>query len=292
MKNILFLSLLFLSITMTNGQSNLRYNLDKGDLFTIKQDVKQETNMQIEGQEQKILNDMSATFLFEVTDTASDNYVIDMSFTSISMTVSVGGAPMMSVDTDSESNDSTQAMFKGMLDKKVTMYMKPNGKIVDVKNGENIVNGMLEAMGDLDPSVEDQIRKGLDKEYSGKTLANSFEQMTYFYPSISKSINDTWENKYVGEGKLNATNKWKYISENKDARVLEATSSVTMDIDSGQILMNLAGEQKTMAKVDPTSGFLKEIIVNTTTSGSSHFTQLPDDKKPTTLKMTTTYTLQ
>lgn len=293
MKNIFLLCLLFLSVTYLKSQTNLRYNLKQGDNFTIKQEVNQDISLTTEGKKQIINNKINTTFFYEVTGTSSDNYVIDMSFKSIHMIISIDGHIMINLDTESDSPDLMKKMYKGMLNKKVTVYMKPNGQVVDVQNGENIVNGVIEVMQGLaQNTIKDRIIAGLEKEYGGKTLSSTFEQMTYYYPSSPKSLNETWQNKFTGEGKINAANEWIYISESTDTRVIEGKADVTMNIDAGEIIMDLSGEQRTIAKIDPVSGFLKEIIVNTNVSGDSNSKQSLDNNMPATLKMNTTYTLQ
>ncbi len=293
MKKNLFLSFLLLCYSSALfSQSNLRYNLKKEDRFVINQLVTQETTIDTKDQNQVIINNLSATFQLEVIDVLPEMYVIDMSFLSSAINISVDGIEMMGLDTNSESLDPSNIMFKGMINKKVTMHMLPNGKIIEVNNGENIIDGMIEAIGDIDQTMIDNIREGLKKDFSGETLAYSLEQMTYYYPTSKKEINDTWNNKYKGEGKINTNNEWKYISEDANTRIIEGTASVTMNLNVEPMFMKLSGEQQTVAKIDPASGFFKEIVVTTTTSGNSYLSSLPDEVNPTSIKMNTTYTLQ
>ena len=293
MKNIILFFVIAMGLQSLTAQETLRYDLKVGDTFTIDQEVTQEISQTLPGQEQLIINSLSGTLLFKVIGADPSLYKVTMSFTRFRLNMSSPTlGEMMNVDTDQEANTFENKMFQGMLDKPIELQMKPTGEIVGVNNGDAILEGMLAAMGDIGQESKELMRKQLGDEWSAESISQSFEQMTFIYPTEKKAVGESWKNSYAGDGKIQAQNTWTYVSEDKNTKNLTADATILMDVSTEAIDMKLEGEQQSQAIINSTSGFIKKLEVTALASGNAKMPQAPDITIPTTIKSTTTYTLR
>lgn len=293
MKKLLLLSYLLVTIQFGLAQEELRYNLSVGDQFTLLQNAIQEITQATPDGEQVINNEISGTLFFNVVDVTPEIYSIELSFKNFKLSVSsptVG--EMMKIDTSDEETSAESGMFKGMLNKPVLLRMKPTGEITNIENGNAMLDGLIEGMGEIGEEMEAMMRKQLAKEWSPETLSKSFEQMTFIYPSEAKRISGSWKNEYTGEGKIQAQNTWTFKEKSKERKLLSATATVQMNLSTPALQMNLEGTQESTAAVDAITGFIRIMEVKGISSGDATIPRSPGIKIPTTIKSTTTYILQ
>ncbi|MGB5376396.1 hypothetical protein, partial [Muriicola sp.] len=69
------------------AQETLKYHLNKGDVFLVKQVARQTIVQEIEGASHEIVNDISGVMQFKVVDKNADSYAIDITFKDLIMTM-------------------------------------------------------------------------------------------------------------------------------------------------------------------------------------------------------------
>lgn len=284
---------LFIVAQLSSAQTVLRYNLVEGDEFTVEQSAHQTITQEIPGRTQIIVNDLKGTMFFTVTSVNDSLTTLEMSFKRFSIKMSSPQlGTMMDIDTDSTTNtESTEfKIFQGMINKSVTILMKPTGEISEVQNADVIVNGMIDNLGIEDPEAISQMRQELEKEWSADGLAKSFEQMTFNYPNTAIKKGETWTNNFIGKGKVNADNTWTLEESLVDGNSINGDATISMDLSNPQISMLLKGTQQTTLKALP-NGFPKSMEVITFASGDATIPQLAGQIIPTKLESITTYTL-
>lgn len=293
-KRITLFITLFTVALVASAQVKLAYNVNIGDEFTIAQRATQTITQDIPGMKQVIENELKGTMLFKVKHVKKDTIIFDMSFKAFALKMSSPQhGVMMNVDTAVEDDASSELlMFKGMLDQLITIKMLRTGKIVEVLNGEAIIEGMIASLGIEDEAVRKQMYAQLGKEWSGEALAKSFEQMTYNYSSKAIKVGSTWKNNFEGEGKVNADNTWTLDKLSKSTAAISGEATITMDLTNPQIEMVLNGTQQTLLVAALDSGFPQSIEVKSSASGQATSPAMPGVTIPTTLESTTTYKLQ
>lgn len=278
---------------ITTAQENLGYKLQVGDTFSILQEASQEIIQEIPGAPQTITNELRGLLQFKVIEVSPSLFTIEVSFKKFSMRMSSPTlGEMISIDTEIPSEDFEYKMFVGMLDKPMQMRMKATGEIVEIKNGDAIINGMIDSMKDLDEETKQAMRLQLEKEWKAEVLAKSFEQMTFIYPNSPKKVGETWENSYTGENKIHAKNLWTYLKNTQTKREFSAQSTITMDLSTEAITLDLKGTQTSQTTASIRSGFIDKLSVKSIASGNAQIPNTPDMKIPTTINSITTYTLQ
>lgn len=284
---------LFLLTQWSVAQTNLRYNLEVGETFTVAQTAKQTITQEIPGMTQIIINDLSGTMRFTVTAVTDTLTTLEMTFQKFALKMSSPQlGTLMEIDTENEeTSESTESkIFQGMLHKAVYIEMKPTGEIVNIKDADAIINGMVSNLGLEDPAMVAQMKKELEKEWSADSLAKSFEQMTFNYPDAAVVQGGSWNNAFIGKGNVNAKNTWTLDEVSDEAIAISGDATIEMDLTNPQIQMVLTGSQQTSLRALP-NGFPNTMEVKTFAAGDASTPQLPGQTIPTKLESTTTYTL-
>ncbi|WP_299214835.1 DUF6263 family protein, partial [uncultured Dokdonia sp.] len=265
-KNTLF-SLLFLVVSYISiGQVYLGYSLDMNDEFKLQQDVLQTITQDIQGNMQEIENKLRGSLYFVVKEKTKENITLDVGFKSFYMKTTspqLGGV-LMEVDTQAEEQTPESKMFMGLIDSSIGIVINYSGKIIEVKNGDAFINNMLSGMGIEDPTLLEQTKKQLEKDWSGESLGRSFEQVLFNYPNAKVNQGDTWNNEFVSKTGLNATNTWTLVTIDADSYQISGTADVYMKTSNAQITMDLSGTQQTNLIADSKNKFPRKMTVTST----------------------------
>jgi hypothetical protein len=274
------------------AQEKLQYNLNKGDVFLVKQVASQAIVQEIDGASHEILNNISGVMKFKVVDKNADSYDIDITFEELIMTMtsSIQGV-LMEVNAKEVDPDNIQSrIFNSLLNVPIHIVLANNGDILEVLGGDSLVVKMTEASGLQDAFSLNMMKASLKKEFGSEALSNSYKQMTYIYSNKSITVGDTWENTYKG-GKLTAQNVWKLDSITTKNAMISGIATILMEIKEPATTMLLDGTQDTSITTDLNSGFILKMRVEGISKGYSTIAQLGDQQIPTTISSTVTYEL-
>ncbi len=291
MKKIGFLLLLSLFSTVLSGQTLLEYNLNEGDVFTVRQEAQQIIVQNLDGASHEITNNIIGLIEFKVVQALEDTYQIELRFKdlNLNMTSSIQGL-LMDVKAKEVAEDDTQAkIFNSLLDIPVQMTLAKNGDILSVVGGDSLVNKMTDASGLEDEFSKNIMKKSLEKEFGSEALSNSYKQMTYIYSSNKINIGDSWNNEYAG--KLIAKNTWTLDTVTPKNATISGIAEIIMNVTEPATTMKLTGTQETKVTTDIISGFVLKMKVDGFSEGISTITQMGNQEIPTTIKSTTTYEL-
>ncbi len=287
------LLLILVSFTFwnTNAQVSLRYDLKKNDSFAVKHQAIQVISQDIIDNEQVITNTINGIILFTVKDIKPNRYVIEMKFTDLKLMVNsnvVG--ELINIDAKKIDEENPQSkIFNGILDFPIIFNMEKNGDIISVDGGDELIENMLASASIDDAFMMELMKTSLQKDYSSKALADSYKQMTYFYPKKEVAVNDTWENHYSGE--LSAKNTWKLNAISNGEASITANGSINMNLEDSGAIISLSGTQKIQLVTNISNGFLKEMIIESSAKGNSIIAQLEDTDIPTMITSKITYNL-
>ncbi|WP_291869200.1 DUF6263 family protein [Maribacter sp.] len=273
------------------GQNKLEYNLEKNAVFTIKQNAQQIITQELDGASHVLTNEINGVLEFTVIDKIKDSYELSMVFKDLNLKISssIQGELMNVQAKEIKEGDMQSKIFNSLLNNPVEMILSKTGNILEVKGGDSLVTRMTKASGLEDDFSKNMMKKSLEKEFGSDALSQSYEQMTFIYPTTTVNVGDSWKNKY--EGKLSTDNTWtlKKLGENKT--VITGTANVAMNITEPATTMNLNGTQNTLILANANTGILIKMTVEGETKGVSTMTQMSDQEIPTTIKSTITYEL-
>ncbi|MEO1011826.1 MAG: DUF6263 family protein [Bacteroidota bacterium] len=282
-----FIFLLFPLLVL--GQIPLGYNLQKDDVFLIKQEAQQVIVQELDGATHEVKNEINGILEFKVLGETDGNYDIAMSFKDLNLKIvsSIQGELMNVSAGEIKEGDLQSKIFGCLLDYPVRMTLAKNGHILKVVGGDSLVHKMAEASGLEDEFSLNMMKKSLEKEFGSKALSDSYEQMTFIYPSEEVHIGDTWENTF--SGKLSTKNEWTLEGyKNQTARIV-GSAELVMDIKEPTSTMKLQGTQETEISTDLKTGFINLMKVNGLAKGKSTIPQMGLGEIPTTITSTIVY---
>nr|WP_299343676.1 DUF6263 family protein [Allomuricauda sp.] len=293
LKNVLYVflcaSLFLLLPAKLSGQEQLSYKLTEGEVFKIKQKAEQLIVQELEGTKHELTNDLEALFTFTVTDKTEDGFQLRLTFNDFGMksTSSIQGELINVRASQPVEGDLMSQMFSGLLDYELLMVMRQDGKIIEVKGGDKLVEKMVAAANIEDEFTQNLMKKSLEKEFSSNGLAKSFEQMTYFYPNNEVKVGSTWETQF--EGKMLAENTWKLEKYGAESASISGTASIVLKTEESGTIMSLEGTQESSIETELPNGFIKTINTTSFAEGISIMANLKDVEIPTSIKSNITY---
>lgn len=291
MKFLISPFLFFLYGTVLFGQTTLQYNLNEGDVFTVRQAAQQVITQELDGASHEITNNIHGILEFKVIGEKDDTYEIELTFKdlNLNMTSSIQGE-LMNVDANEIiEGDMQSKIFNSLLNSPVHITLARTGDILNVKGGDSLVSKMADASGLEDEFSLNLMKKSLEKEFGSEALSNSYKQMTFIYPTTELKVGDSWENEYTG--KLTAKNIWTLDEMTGENAVISGKSDIIMDVREPATSMMLTGTQQTAIITNLDSGFIQKMTVEGLSEGTSTVTQMGNQEIPTTIKSTITYEL-
>ncbi len=276
---------------ITFGQTTLQYNLQVGDVFTVKQNARQVIAQELDGAFHKITNTIYGLLEFRVVGKKEDTFELTITFKDLIFNVnsSIQGE-LLNVDAkDAEADDAQSKMFHSLLNVPVHMVLARNGDILRVTGGDNLVSKMAESSGLQDPFSLNLMKKSLEREFGSEALSESYKQLTYIYPTKKINIGDSWQNEYAG--KLSARNTWTLTGLTNSNANITGKAVVAMEVTEPATTMKLNGTQMTAIITNLATGFIQKMTVEGVSDGYSTMTQMGDQEIPTTIKSTVTYEL-
>lgn len=271
------------------GQELLAYKLTKGEVFKIKQKAEQLILQELEGTKHEMTNDLDALFTFTVEEESAEGFQLKLTFDDFGMksTSSIQGELINVRASQPVDGDLMSQMFSGLLDYELTMLMRKDGKIIEVKGGDKLVEKMVAAANIEDEFTQNLMKKSLEKEFSSDGLAKSFEQMTYFYPNNTVEVGGTWETQF--DGKMLAENTWKLEKYDTESASISGNSSIVLKTEESGTVMSLEGTQESSIETTLPNGFVKTIKTTSFAEGISIMANLKDVEIPTSIKSNITY---
>ncbi|MBU3821710.1 hypothetical protein KO566_06530 [Flavobacteriaceae bacterium XHP0103] len=286
---ILLISALFSNIIYAQNIA-LQYNLKIGDSIKVFQKAEQDIVQDFNGTKHELKNVLEGEFTFVISNKTDSIYTINFKFDRFKLLTSSNlSGEVINIDTnnDFEEGDIQGKIFSGMIGTKLTMEMYKTGKIKSVSGTEKMIADMVNNAGVTDEFTKQLMIESMKKEFGNKSLARSFEQMTYIYPLKKVAVGDTWTNSY--SGKINAKNTWKLEALKDKTIQLTGEGDVKMYSVDDTLTMTLNGTQQTNITAIKLSGFAKEMSVTLTADGFSVMEQMKDTEIPTKITSITTY---
>lgn len=274
-----------------SAQNTLEYELRKGDVFTIEQKAEQHITQSLDDTSHELTNRVSGVIQFQVMEQSDSTYLLEFMFNDLIFKIesSLQGVLLDVHAGEPEARDAQAAIFNALLNTPVQMKLSRQGKILEVVGGEQMISKVLEKSGLPEGFSRNVLKKSLEQQYGSEALAESYEQMTYFYPGKPVDKNDQWANRY--KGKLEAENTWTLDSLTAERTYISGKANILMTTDEPSNSMRLKGKQQTTVIADRKTGFIREMSVRSDAEGVSTAAQMGSVEIPTTINSIVTYRL-
>lgn len=275
------------------AQNKLAYELAIGEQFKVHQIAKQVIQQDMSGQKHELNNLIESDFLFIVESANDSLYRLGFTFNRFKMVSSsnlIGEIISVNTDEDITEDNIEGKIFAQIVNVNLVMNMYKNGKIKSVEGSDKLISKMVDVLGNVDLFTKEVMRESMKKEFSNKSFASSFEQMTYIYPIHLVNIGDTWTNTFTGD--LSSLNTWTLESITKDDINITGTSSVSFKTSDTDVDMILDGEMTSSIKISTSTGFAKIMTTASFVKGNSIMHTMNNLKVPTTITSNITYKIE
>ncbi|MDG5492123.1 DUF6263 family protein [Psychroserpens sp. SPM9] len=295
MKSLLlrFFVAFIVTTNLITAQTKLAYNLNVGDEFKVNQIAIQDIVQDMNGQKHEMKNLLEGDFTFAIEAVNDSVYHIKFKFDRFKM-VSTSNlmGELFNINTADpiEEDDIEGKLFSQLVKTDLKMIMYKNGKIKSITGSKALINNMVNAAGDFDEFTKELMKESMKKEFSNESLAKSFEQMTYIYPSKKVAKGDTWNNKF--EGDLSSENTWTLKSIKKDDVEITGQSTITFNTIDEDLEMKLTGEMTSDLITSFETGFVKTMKTHSVAKGNSILHNMNDLEVPTTITSNITYKVE
>jgi hypothetical protein len=292
MAQTLFRLFVFLSFPgLLLAQNALGYHLKEGDIFTVEQLAKQDIIQNLDNTSHQITNSVSGILQIRVVQDRDSAYLLEMMFQDLKFKIesSLQGVLFDVHAAEPRAGDAQSEVFHALLNIPVRMTLSKQGEILKVDGGDQLVAKVLDQSGIPEGFSRTVLKKSLEQQYGSQALAESYQQMTYFYPERAVRKGDHWTNESTG--KLQAHNTWTLDSLNAETAYISGKARVVMKTDEPTNSMRLQGQQQTEITADLQTGFLRNMRVESQVGGISTSASLGDVEIPTTVESKVTYRL-
>jgi len=182
----------------SNSESRLlKFNLEKGKSY----DYDMAMNMDQEVMDQKNKIGFTAGYTINVIDDNGTIKTLDVTYKDLKMNMSMMGQEIIidaSQKADTNSHDPMQMMknvFSGIVGKKFTMKVTPEGKIEEITGFAEIINSMVDSMS-ANSDVKNMISQSLKDQFNPERIKEAFAPMFSVYPKKEVGVGDKWSNSY------------------------------------------------------------------------------------------------
>ena len=264
---ILSVFMAFLGISvMAQTSVELKFNLEKGKVYTIKNISKQSLQQTVNGQSYTLDIYSNNVVSYKVLQQENDIMDIEFKFDTIESKIS---SPMFNKETNSAksgSNDPTEKIMNKMSTYKIIAKISTAGKFIDFINFGKFKDSVMFVFDSIPDTKKDMARKVADALLKESTVKSMIEPFFAYLPDKAVKIGDTWETSY-----FNVANNLSMVVLNSYA--LKGIENNTATI-SGQ------SDMESMPSNDPSAQTLQEI------KGSSTFDSKMDVSTGLILKNT------
>ncbi len=302
-KQILFLaSLLLASAAFSQSGHKIELNLQPSKSYKIYEITEQDITQTVMGNDQNIKTKMTAAMTFLVKQKKQDNYLIDLTIDSSSISVN---SPYMSASYSSN-NKNTEGDYyskalSAMQDLVFEVTLSKYGKIVEFKGIEDMLDSLIKGFG-LSSDMVIQLKTQMLQTFGDQALRGSLESITRIYPDHSVKTGESWtDNSSINAGlQLDFQNDWTLADYKNNQCTINEKSTIkstnpdsVVQINGMPAKNNLQGTQNATFQLDSKTGWIISGQSNSSINGSisiQQTDQLPDGMDiPMKINTKTTY---
>ncbi|MBR9915925.1 MAG: hypothetical protein GYB32_14100, partial [Algicola sp.] len=245
------------------------------------------------GSKHEMENHVEGDYIFTVTGVSDSLYNITFMFARFKMSSSSNQlGTIISIDTDKQVTDEDieAKLFSQLITVDLQMEMYRSGKIKSIEGADRMIDKMAGAAGDFDEFTKELIRESMRSEFSNESLAKSFEQMTFIYPTESIKKGESWTNTF--EGELSSQNTWTLDEMTKNDILISGKSTIKFVNADADLEMNLTGDMTSNVVTSTDHGFVKSMSSTSVAKGHSIMHNMNDLKVPTSITSNITYKIE
>lgn len=248
-----FLALCVISI-MAQSPVNMKLNLEKGKLYTIKSTSKQAIQQTYNGQQFVIDVQSNSVITCKVLQQVNDVMDMEFKFDTIASKIS---SPMFNKESNSAKpagSDPQEIIMNKLSTYKLVAKISTAGKFISFVNYGKFKDSVLFVMDSIPATKRDDARKTADALLKETALQSMVEPLFAYLPEKEVKTNDNWETSFF----IVASN----IS------MLSLNSYSLKGVENNQANVTGSSEIESMPSNDPNAQMTQELKGKSTFDGS------------------------
>jgi hypothetical protein len=270
--------------------------LTQGQTYYTISDISSAITQTFNGQEQNYNITASAKTSFKVLDIKDTVYNLEVKYENIGMRMQMPGmASALEFNSAKQDTlDIPSTVLKDMVNKPFFVSLSKTGRVLAVKNIENIMNGVFNSMT-MDTTQKAQLKTQFMQSFGEKAFKGNLEQTMAIYPDAKVAKNDTWNVNTKAESvvALNVRSVYQlkditdgYYLIHGDATMVMAGDAAIVQTNGMPIKYNLAGTITSDIKADKASGWIMEAKLKQNITGTLQIMDNPKVPGGMTVPMT------
>ncbi len=274
--SVLILSVTFFFVGCDSNKINLKFNPIAGKTYKLKQFTEQKIKQTMMGKEENVENKTTMILSFFIKNKELENSIIDVSIDKITYEMT-SEKMRMQFDSDNGDPDNMIArIFSGLIGKKLTLTIAPDGEILSVEGSEAIYETIVRGLSVPDEASRMQLRETLNQVIGEKAFKGNMGMITHIFPEKPVSVGGKWKNSAVLEQMVptDVENTWELKNIHNGIATIMGNSTITADnvapiADMTQMptTYDLHGTQTATVKVEEFTGWIIAAQMNSTIKG-------------------------
>jgi len=248
----LFLTLLGISL-MAQTPVNMKLNLEKGKVYTIKSTSKQAIQQTANGQTYAMDINSNTVVRYKVLNKENEIMNIEFKIDTIATKIS---SPMFNKETSSAkpaSNDPVEKIMNKMCKYKIIAKISTAGKFMDFVNYGKYKDSIMFVLDSIPATKRDLAKTTADGLLKESAIKSMIEPLFAYLPETAVKTGDTWETSYF----LTASGM----------SMLSQNSYTLKGFDTNQASVTGKSEIESMPSTDPSAKMVQELKGTMTSEG-------------------------
>ncbi|MDR3651469.1 MAG: DUF6263 family protein [Paludibacter sp.] len=182
---------------MAQTPVNIKLNLEKGKVYTIKSTSKQAIQQSVSGQQYNLDVTSNSVISYKVLSKINDIMEIEFKFDTIATKIS---STMFNKETNSAKpagNEPIDKIMNKMSTYKLIAKISTAGKFIEFVNYSKYKDSIMFVMDSIPASKKDMAQKQADALLSESAVKSMVEPLFAYLPDKAVKTGDTWETTYV-----------------------------------------------------------------------------------------------
>ncbi|MBK0378177.1 DUF6263 family protein [Mucilaginibacter segetis] len=286
MKNIFTSLLLLVSTTFCYSQkTKLKLDLKMDSVYVLNNTVDMTIDQEINGTNQIVSTKISAQTIHKVVAINDTLYTLEVKYTDMRMNMKIGDKEIKYSSTDKDGNPFA-IVLAAMLNKPFTIIMSNTGRIIDVKNTDNLFSTMFDLQAQLTEAQKASIKSQMQKSFGEKTIKGNFQEEFVVFPEKKISLHDSWLTAIAMETSgvsINTQITYSLEDITPNEYVINGSAKIVSGKDSGYKVsnglemrfINMAGTMTAKVKIDKHTGWITESTITKHLSGTADIKDSP-----------------
>ena len=272
MRKIFNLVLLTIALISCQGQKEeLTLNLEKGKEYRQVLNSKSTINQDVNGVQVNMVMTIKGRVLYKVVAVNPSDYDLEVRYESLGMTMELPQGKMEFSSDINDEQDVFSTLLSKMTENSFNIKMAKNGKILEVKNVESMIESLFENFSYIPESQLAQIKAQMNKAYGAEAFKGNIEMVTAIFPDNPVSKGDKWTIKTNLEAGMAAlmTTEYEFTELGADYALVKGNSVIQTEDKDAYIESNgmpmkydLSGSMVSDIKVDKKTGWIIDADIN------------------------------